>query len=69
MSRVLSVYTIEHMHNHVFSGYILTRKPTVKGKIVSSSRLDDEIAERLTDMGITNIHATNDAFKQSKTFL
>ena len=38
----------------------------VKGKIASSPRPKDEVAERLTDMGTADIHATNDAAKRTK---
>ena len=38
----------------------------VKGKIASSPRHKDEVAERLTDMGTANIHTTNDAAKRTK---
>ena len=38
----------------------------VKGKIASSPRPKDEVAERLTDMGTTNIHSTNDAAIRTK---
>ena len=40
---------------------------TVKGKIASRPCIpEDEVAERLTDMGTTNIHATNDTAKHTK---
>ena len=44
----------------------MTCKLHVKGKIVSNTRLDDEVAERLTDMGKTNIQSTTDTVKHTK---
>lgn len=41
-------------------------KPRAKGKIAPSPRLNDEVAERLTDMGTTNTHTTNDTATQTK---
>ena len=44
----------------------MVRKLPAKGKIASSPKPDDEVAERLTDMGTTNTHATNDTATQTK---
>ena len=41
-------------------------KPRAKGKIAPSPRPGDEVAERLTDMGTTNTHTTNDTATQTK---
>ena len=44
----------------------MVRKLPAKGKIASSPKPDDEVAERLTDMGTTNTHATNNTATQTK---